>query len=248
MQKYLLTTRSPALILMEDSIVMPSGNTTATDAVSSLNDTFTNIIMYAGFIVIAIGIISIIMAMAESNSQSKAKGSLMIGGGIVFVSFSAVLDQLSLGETATAESVTKSSLSIIGSGMTFVGAILAAYSIVQFIMSFINLSSEEKSNASKGLAVAIAFLSGSAIMSGITEIMEDGSASKSSALTKYIINDIIGSATTYIGAGILIYAIFSLITAFKDEDISSKYQAGVLIGVGIALCSIKAIFGHVIFK
>ena len=233
-------------ILLDDVIKKPSGSGTATEAVSSLNDIFTNIVEYAGFVVIAIGIISIILAMAESNSQSKAKGSMMIGGGIIMVSFSTVLSSLNLGTDATAESVTKSALSIIGSGMTFVGVLLTAFSVFQFILSFINMSSEEKTNASKGLAVGIAFLSGSGIMKGITKIMNEDSSSQAKNLSKYIVNGVVGTAATYIGVGLLIYGTFSLVMSFKDEDMGSKAQAGILIGAGVALCAIKGIFKSVL--
>lgn len=51
--------------------------------------------------------------------------------------------------------------------MTLVGGILLAYSVIQYIMAFIHSTADESANASKGLAVGIAFSCGGGIMKGL---------------------------------------------------------------------------------
>lgn len=49
-------------------------------SVNELNTYFTNAISYAGYIVVALGIISLILAFAESSMNSKARGSMLVAG------------------------------------------------------------------------------------------------------------------------------------------------------------------------
>ena len=58
---------------------------------------------------------------------------MLVAGGAIMVSFAAVMDKLRIGTDSTGASVAKKTLTMIGTGMTLVGGILLAYSVIQYI-------------------------------------------------------------------------------------------------------------------
>jgi Na+-transporting methylmalonyl-CoA/oxaloacetate decarboxylase gamma subunit len=230
------------LILLDIGI---SGSTRAgdTSAITGLNSSLISIGTYAGAIIVALGILKLILSMQDQNPASKATAAMMLGGGILILSFSTIITILGLDNMSSSTSpseVTKNVLEVVGSGMTFVGAILVILAIFQIIMSFLNEQAEEKAAASKLLATGIAFLCGKNIMTSVYNIAL-GSSTKGESIVKYIVN-LLSSIAVYIGAGLAIFGVYRLIMAFRDEDVNCKTQAAMMIGVSIVLMSMRVVY------
>ena len=213
-------------------------------SVNELNTYFTNAISYAGYIVVALGIISLILAFAESSMNSKARGSMLVAGGAIMVSFAAVMDKLRIGTDSTGASVAKKTLTMIGTGMTLVGGILLAYSVIQYIMAFIHSTADESANASKGLAVGIAFSCGGGIMKGLKGILASNSHG-TTRIVKYVVYQVIANAATYVGVGMILYGIINYLLAYRDENVESKMKASIYFAIGLGLTSARIIIHSV---
>ena len=216
-----------------------------TSSVNGINQVIYSIGTYAGALLIALAVIKIILSMQDSNPNAKAQASMMFGMGIIAISFSTIMSSLNISQNTSAYSLTSNAVDIIGKAMTFVGVILVVLSIYQFIMSFLNEQSEEKVAASRLLGTGIAFMAGSGILTRITNIILNNQGANKNTVANSVFRallDIIGNTTTYIGVGLFIYGIFHLITAFRNEEIESKYKAGITIGVSIALMSMNVIY------
>ena len=213
-------------------------------SVNELNTYFTNAISYAGYIVVALGIISLILAFAESSMNSKARGSMLVAGGAIMVSFAAVMDKLRSGTDSTGASVAKKTLTMIGTGMTLVGGILLAYSVIQYIMAFIHSTADESANASKGLAVGIAFSCGGGIMKGLKGILASNSHG-TTRIVKYVVYQVIANAATYVGVGMILYGIINYLLAYRDENVESKMKASIYFAIGLGLTSARVIIHSV---
>lgn len=231
-----------------DETLQPQA-TTSSDTVSYINKFngyISKALAVAGGIVIALGIMTLIMAFSEQSLQSKTRGSLMVAGGIVLIVIQNVYNSFGIKKGASATKILNNMLDTIGTAMTYVGAILSAFAIIQILMAYINMNSEEKTNGLKALATAIAFICGSSIMKGVKKIY---SFRKKSNLAKYTVGYvtryIIGRPATYIGVGLLVYGLIQLIMGFKNEDAESKHQGSMVIIAGIALVSFVQIFGTI---
>lgn len=213
-------------------------------SVNELNTYFTTAISYAGYIVVALGIISLILAFAENSMNSKAKGSMLVAGGAIMVSFAAVMEKLQIGTDSTGASVAKKTLTMIGTGMTLVGAILLAYSVIQYIMAFIHSTADESANASKGLAVGIAFSCGGGIMKGLKTILTSNNHG-TARIVKYVVYQVIANAATYVGVGMILYGAVTYLLAYRDENVESKFKASICFAVGLGLSSARVIIHKV---
>lgn len=216
--------------------------------VLKLNETFGSIVQIAGAIIIALGIINLIMAFADQNMQSKTRGALMLSGGIALISIKIITKAISDAyDPKDSASVVKEVLDQIGVLMTYVGAVLAAYAIIQCILAYMNSSAEEKSNGLKGLAMAAAFLAGGTLMKGVKSLLAiKGKSYVGVAAVGYVVKYIIGRPAMYVGAGLIAYGLIQIIMGFKDEDANSKHQGSIMLIAGIALVSFLAIFNSTV--
>ena len=57
---------------------------------------------------------------------------------------------------------------------------------------------------------------------------------------------IVGGIATYVGAGLIVFGLPTLIISLKDDDPSGKYQAGLTLGIGLALVGGRAILSRVL--
>lgn len=218
-----------------------------TDGVNSLNKVFYNIGTYAGAILIALAIFKIIMALHEQSPHAKMQASMLLGGGIVMTSFSAIMNMFSISEKTTALSLTKNALTVIETVMTYAGAIILGFAIFQFIMSFLHEQPEERANASKLIATGITLMTSSEVMQRIKSIVLSSSdaTTKANGIVSFSI-ELIGVIASYTGAGLLMFGFFTLVCSFKEEDISGKSKAGIMIGVAVALLSFGTIMKFVL--
>lgn len=219
-------------------------------AVNGINEVLFDVGTYAGAILIALAVIKIILSMQDQNPNAKAQASIMLGMGIIAISFSAIMKGFNITANTSAAQVAQGALDIIGKAMTFIGVMLVALSIYQFIMSFLNEQSEEKVAASRLLGTGIAFMAGSAIVTQIAGIVINNKGTNTNVIANTLVRaifTIIGNTASYIGAGLFIYGIFHLITAFRNEEIESKMRAGVTIGVAIALMGFNGIIKIIFF-
>ena len=133
------------------------------------------------------------------------------------------MENLKIGTDTTGKSITEKSLTMIGTGMTLVGAILLAYSVIQYIMAFIHSTPDESANASKGLAVGVAFSAGGGIMKGLKTILTSNNSS-TATIVKYVVYEVIAKAATYVGVGMLLYGVVTYLLAFRDESAEGKNE------------------------
>lgn len=213
-------------------------------AVNKFNEYLLDAVSYAGYIVVALGIITLIIAFAEQNMSSKAKGSMLVAGGAIIISFAAVMENLKIGTDTTGKSITEKSLTMIGTGMTLVGAILLAYSVIQYIMAFIHSTPDESANSSKGLAVGVAFSAGGGIMKGLKTILTSNNSS-TATIVKYVVYEVIAKAATYVGVGMLLYGVVTYLLAFRDESAEGKMKSSICFAVGLGLTSATVIINKV---
>lgn len=216
--------------------------------IGRLNDTIGTIVQVAGTIVIALGIINIIMAFADQNMQSKTRGALLLAGGIALMAIKIITKAVSDAydpddSTAAAKEV----LTQIGTLMQYVGVILLAFGIIQCILAYINMASEEKANGLKGLVMGISFLGGSVLMNGVKTLLKlRNDPSIGNATAGYVVKYVIGRPASYIGIGLAAYGIIQIIIGFKDEDAGAKHQGAMTLVPGIALLSFLVIFNSVV--
>lgn len=206
-------------------------------------------LQYAGFVLVALGILVLIMSFQEQNFQNKSRASLMIAGGALMASVDAIITILMpKNEIKSGKAVTTKVLDILGVGMQWVGVILIAVGLIQGILAFQNLNQEEKANASKGLGVGIFLMFGSSITKKIGSLIGLSASALPKKMSKMIITDFIGIASTYIGLFLIAYGLIQFFISFKDEDSMSKTQAGMVISTGVGLAAAPAILTQILFK
>lgn len=232
----------PVTALADSNSFQPASNAGSdlTKQINKFNKVLTDPLSLAGAVVLALGVITLIMAFSEQNMQSKTKGSLMTVGGIVLICIKSIYDSFGIKQGVKSVKLLTNVLSSIGKAMAFVGAILAIYALIQIILAYVNLNGEEKSNGLKALGTAIAFLCGSSIMKAIVTRYKNQSNGKS--YLKYAIKIVIGRPATYIGAGLLTYGLIQIIMGFKNEDPEAKHQGSMVTLAGIGLVCVWPIF------
>ena len=215
----------------------PSG----VSGVTTLNNIMTGLGTAIGVIVCIVGLIKLIMALADQNAASKETSSLMIGVGIFFVSLSQIIKILDIensaktanGGLAIAEKIIK----MLGNMVTWAGAVLGVVSIVMLVMSIASEQADQKAEATKLMGVAIGMLSITSITSSISLT---GTAYDGASIIKLVIG-FVANIATYIGGGMAILAVWHFVHGIREEDPKEKYVAIRFAMAAIGLLSITGV-------
>lgn len=217
------------------------GNITVSDesVVNNLNDILIKCGTAVGAIIIVIALIKLILATADENAAGKQNASMLVGVGIVFVSITAVLDVLDITTSSTANSVAKNVLTVIGTFLSYAGAVLLLMAIVSLIMSIASEQPEQKMNGVKLLGSSIGLLSIRGFCTAIALYI--GQSSPSATAIVGTVVGFIANIVTYIGGGLIIMGVWYTINSVKDENSKDRDVAIRYFMAGIAAISIRVI-------
>lgn len=219
--------------------VFARGGGSLTASVDTLNNTLKGFAGAIGAVLIAVAVLKYIMSIASENSQEKMNASLMFGGGIFFTSMSAVLTTLGMSDLAeaSASGVATKICSVLGSLTTYAGAGLLALAVFMFIMAIAQENPDQQNKASTLLGISVAFLSFSSVAKKFASKAIGGLRPD---LVNFLISTI-ASVATYIGGGVLLFAIFKLVISIRDEQSQDRHKAGIMFGVAVSLLSFRVI-------
>lgn len=211
-------------------------------ATNSLNNILTGAGKAVGAIIAVVGLVKLMLSLADQNAVSKQQSSMLIGVGIFFLSISVIVSELNIvgnaASTAGATNIAKTIISILGKMLTWSGALLCSVATVMLTLSIAQEQAEQKAEASKLLGTGIGLLSISSAASAIAGWI--GSPTAANGVTNIIIA-FIGKVATYIGGGLIIMAAFHLVQSIREEDSREKATAIRFFMAGIGLVSIKAV-------
>lgn len=213
-----------------------AGKTTTT-----LNTTLTNITAAIGFIVVAIAIVKMIMALADENAKSKADSTIMLGTGIFFASASKVIESLGVNDAAslTYATVAHNILDVIGALLTYAGGALTVIAAFTLVMAVMHENADQQAKSSTLLMVAAGLLSANALTTAIKNKMFTGNDYAGTIMT--IVINFIASIVTYGGGAIAVIGVFKLVSGIRTEETKERNDGIKLLMVGIALLSFRAV-------
>lgn len=208
-------------------------------AIQDLNTIILKIAVYAGAVIVAIGITQLLISFHEQNSAGKTRAAVTVGLGIMFLTAGAVIDALGLNNTTglTAKGVAESGLKLLAEGFKYIGIILAAIAVFQLVMAISNEDAREKADGTKTLAVGIVLYT----MSNIVDFIK-GDLLADSPDGATVVGKIFGIITffaRYVGIGFAAIGAFHLALAFKDGDGASKTRSALLMAAGAGLLMLK---------
>lgn len=148
----------------------------AKSQVSALNSTVQGFAGAVGAVLIAVAIMKYIMSIADESPQSKMNATLMLGGGIFFISMSGVLSVLNLnGNTIpSADTVAKHIVDILASLITYAGGGLLALGVFMYVMAISQENSDQQHKASTILGISTCMLAFASFKNSIKNFVTSG--------------------------------------------------------------------------
>ncbi len=212
------------------------GGGSAVANIENFNSMLLDLLLYAGAIIIAIGVMKLIISIQQQDSSSKLQASMLFALGITFTATNAIVNYLNIkdtiGQNNGTQIVVKRLTTVMAKGLQVTAIILLVFGFSQLIMSFVNQDSNQKAEASKLLGVSVAFWSSKTILNNIVEAAMAPSGKGS--VIKAVLS-IVATIAQFTGAVILGFGLFHLVFALKDHD-SSQYQSSIIAtGAGAAL-------------
>lgn len=213
------------------------------EATASLNTILTSAGTAVGAIVAVVGIIKLMLSLADQNAVSKQQSSLLIGVGIFFLSVSTIVNELNIAGAASGANgqnqIGATIINIIGKMLSWSGALLVVVAIIMLILSIAQEQAESKAEAARLLGVGIGLLSVTAITSLLSAKVSGGALAATDVVDIGI--NFLMRASTYIGGGLVIMAVWHLVNSIREEDAKEKSVAIRFAMAGIALISIRPV-------
>lgn len=215
------------------------GMNAAKSQVTILNSTVQGFAGAVGAVLIAVAILKYIMSIADESPQSKMNATLMLGGGIFFISMSGVLSVLNLNGNSipTANGVAKHVIDILASLITYAGGGLLALGVFMYVMAIAQENPDQQNKASTILGISTCMLAFASFKSSIKDFVTNGSGDSAVSLA---ISCITGVATI-IGGGILVLAVFRFVMSIREENSQDAHKAVLQFGVAISLLAFSGV-------
>lgn len=223
-------------------ITQPTGGggmAAAKSQVNTLNSTVQGFAGAVGAVLIAVAIMKYIMSIADESPQSKMNATLMLGGGIFFISMSGVLSVLNLNGNSmpTANDVAKHVVDILASLITYAGGGLLALGVFMYVMAIAQENPDQQHKASTILGISTCMLAFASFKSSIKNFVTSGDGDSAVSLA---IGCITGVATV-VGGGILTLAIFRFVMSIREENSQDAHKAVLQFGVAITLLGFSGV-------
>ena len=213
--------------------VSPGG----TGNIDSLNKILTSAGSAVGTIICVVGLVKLVLSLADQNAVSKQQSSMLIGVCIFFVSMSQIVAQLNITGTKSANQMGATIINILGSMLTWGGSMLLVVAVIMLVLSIASEQADQKADASKLIGVGIGLLSISSAAKGFAGAIGSNSPTILRNLAvRFIIN-----TTTYIGAGLMIMGIWHVVNAIREEDARERGTAVRFIMAAIGLIAIRPV-------
>lgn len=123
---------------------------------------------YAGGALLALGILSYILAIAQENVDGQQKSTMVIGTSIALFSMSAILKPIAdavASKNISSSTVSKVAINAISGIASYAGGALFIVSIFRIIMSLKDENSQERDKGVKLMAVSVALIAFRSIIS-----------------------------------------------------------------------------------
>ena len=201
----------------------------AKSQVTTLNSTVQGFAGAVGAVLIAVAILKYIMSMADESPQSKMNATLMLGGGIFFISMSGVLSVLDLNANSTpsADTVAKHIVDILASLITYAGGGLLALGVFMYVMAISQENPDQQHKASTILGISTCMLAFASFKNSIKDFVTSGDGDSAVSLA--------------IGGGILVLAVFRFVMSIREENSQDAHKAVLQFGVAIALLGFSGV-------
>ena len=210
-----------------------------------INEILGSICQAIGAILLAVAIYKLIMSMKDSNSNDKAQASAMFGGGIAAFMINTILNNIHYEDvTGDADSMGVLISNVLGQMaqvMLIMGVILLAIGVFQLISSFLSEQAAEKENASRLMTTGAALIASKSVLSTISDKYVAAATERSARPFLELAMDVLIGFGNVAGTILFVLAVYQLVMAFKDEDLSAKHHAAVLMGVSLALLAFDLI-------
>lgn len=216
-----------------------TGMNAAKNQVTALNNTVQGFAGAVGAVLIAVAIMKYIMSIADESPQSKMNATLMLGGGIFFISMSGVLSVLSLnGNTIpSADTVAKHIVDILASLITYAGGGLLALGVFMYVMAISQENPDQQHKASTILGISTCMLAFASFKNSIKNFVTSGDGNSTVSLAI----DCITGVATVVGGGILVLAVFKFVMGIREENSQDTHKAVLQFGVAIALLGFSGV-------
>lgn len=224
------------------SIHAPGGN--ATGGITGLNQILIKAGVAVGVILILIGVIKLIMALADENPKGKMDASIFIGIGALFTGISAVAEAFTISDGTSLTGITNKLIDVITNLCLYAGIIMALIMVITLIMAFTQEQPENISKASTIGMVAFGLLGARALAIMIKQFVVPGisSGTDTSGGAVFVIVSFVASAVQYGGFLMMLYGIVRLVMGIREESSPDKLTGtkltvvgGILTGISTAL-------------
>lgn len=223
------------------------------ESVSKLNDILTKSISAVGFVVIAIAIIKMIIALSDENSKAKADSTIMLGVGLFFAAAAQVVAALGVDKISSSTSLTTilgNILTVIGNLLTYAGGALIMVSVFSLVLSIMHESPDQQAKASNLMMVGVGLLSANALTYAIktSTAMKNavsGAEFDVGSLMIIVVN-FIGKTVSYGGGALVALGVFKFVMSLRTEEPRERDGAIKMLLAGIAFLSFTAIL-HTMF-
>ncbi len=209
--------------------------------VTDLNKTILNLVIGAGVIIIALGVIKLIISLSDHSPMGKMNASTTIGLGLVCIGGASILETLQpvIDAADTPETQVDAVIDLISDAFFWPGVILIVVAIVKMILAFSEERPEGKMDSGKMFAAGLAVMSLSYILKGISAVAFKKDAAVE--ITKYIVNSVVFPMSVLVGAPLMLFGVLQFASAFKDEDAAGKHRATLMMVSALMLTSIGSI-------
>ena len=222
-------------------IMLVSVSSGGVDKITSLNDILTGAGKAVGAIICVVGVVKLVMSLADQNAVGKQQASLLIGVGSVFASISLIVKELDIagaaGSTNGANAIGASVINILGAMVSWAGAVLAVVGVFMLIMSLVQEQPEQKAEATKFLGVSIGLIS----ISNMTRMFAINMTAVTAERARLIVVTYITKISTWVGGFMVLMAVWHFVMSIREEDSREKTIAIRFAMAGIALIAMKAV-------
>lgn len=228
-----------------DNITSSGELTDVLTGTGGVNEILGNICRAIGAIMFAVAIYKIIMSMKDSNANDKAQATAMFGGGAAAFMINTILSGIGYekvkGDANSMGELVQNVLTQMSQVMLIMGVVLVAIGVFQMISALVSEQAAEKENASRLMTTGAALVASKSILATIgSKYVEAVTGNTIRPFLEIALDTLIGFGYVT-GMVLFASAVYQLVMAFKDEDISAKHHAAVLMGAAAALLSFDVI-------
>ena len=210
-----------------------------------LNEILGNICQAIGAIMFALAVYKVIMSMKDSNANDKAQASALFGGGVAAFMINTILDNLHYddvsGDTASLGIFVQNIMTQMSQVMIIMGVLLFAIGVFQMITSYMNEQAAEKENSSRLMTTGAALIGSKTILQTIGNKYVTAAIDHTvRPFLEVAIDTLCGFARV---SGFILFAssVYQMVIAFKDEDLSAKHHAAVMMSISAGLIAFDVI-------